>query len=752
MLLRRIRDLILKRPLGYSLAGFLLVYFFCGFFNSYLKLSLSIVGFYITLILIIAKIVLNVLKSVKNPRLLPAILMIFAISLSFLLSWISFDLTFERTREKYHGKEAQVTLTVINAESMSDYYSSHEVIITEINGKKCSHKAILTSSYFNAYDNGDRIKLPAEISVNTEFSNLSQAYDLSRGIILGLSSESEENTEILEKDSIFPYSQMSALRKSISRIIGSFTNGEGASLSRALIYGDRSDLSYSFTSAFKELGISHMLAISGMHFSIVVGLLAVIFSKARINNKVSILLLSAFVILYTFIAGFSGSVCRAAIMLLFSYISLMFGRRSDAVTSLFCSVFLICLFSPYAIYDIGLLLSFFSTLGILILALPVNEKISKTKIRKIKPLYALISALNITLSATLFTLPICYFCFGYISYISPITNLIFAPLINLILYLLVIMILLSPIKAFAYALGYMITWLSEATVTLSSYLASTGNYYLHFEYLFSAVLLSLMLLSLVIMVIFLKNFEKHRELAYIPFLVFVIGCYIGNYIIIRPYLNGNSVTYYSEKENDAIIISSGGESILCDSSGGSYSFAKNAIEYGENHGKTDITTYMITDYHYTHIATVTKLVKYTDIRSFVLPVPQERDENYHNAITRFLYYSNCSVSFYTPGEEAVMFGEFTLTASIFAHDSANPASVILIESEKDLVPDYTYISNTRDLTNTNEVFWDYLTECINNTNYLICGSHGSSEKALAEIKGNLSCETIYDSFYSGLKE
>ncbi len=752
MLPGRIRYMILKRPLGYSLAGFLLVYFFCGFFHSDFKLSLSIVGFYITLILIVAKIVLNVLKSAKNPKLLPSIMILFSVSLAFLLSWTSFDLHFEKLHEKYHGKEADVKLTVMYAESMSDYYSSHEVIITEIDGEKCSHKAILTSSYFNAYNDGDTVRLPAKISVNTEFSKLSEAYDLSRGILIGLSSESEDNTEILDKERIFPYSQMSNLKKNISRVIGQFTNGEGTALSRALIYGDRSDLSYSFTSVFKELGISHMLAISGMHFSIVVGLFAMLFSKMRINKKISIILLSAFVIFYAFLAGFSGSVCRAAVMLLFSYISFMLGRRSDAVTSLFCAVFLICLFNRYAIYDIGLLLSFFSTLGILTLALPINENLRKTKVGKIKPLFALISAINITLSAILFTLPICYFCFRYISYISPITNLIFVSFITLILYLLPFMIILSPIKALACVIGYIITWLSEVTVRLSTQLASSGDYCIHFEYFFSAILLILMLLSLVIMVIFLKNLEKHRSLAYIPLVIFVLGCYIGNYIIVRPYLNGNSIAYYTEKENDAIILSSGGQSILCDSSGGSYSFVRNAIEYGESIGKTEITTYMITDYHYTHIATVTRLVRYTDIRNFILPIPQERDEDYHNAVTRFLYYNNCSVSFYSTGEESVVFGEFTLDINVYAHKTANPASVILIGSQKASIPDYTYISNTRDLTDTNSAFLDYLTECISSTDYLICGSHGSSEKVLDMIDQKLSRETIHDTFYSGLKE
>ena len=750
MLIRRIISSILKRPLCYSLAGFLLLYFVCGFFSSNFKLSFSIISFYITLILIIAGCVLKVLK--KNIKLLPAILVLFSVSLSFLLSWVSFDRRFDSLGEKYHGKDAEVKLVVLDAKTISDHYSSHEVVITEINGEKCRYKANMVSSYYNAYDNLDTLRLPVKISLTTEFSDLSQAYDLSHGFLFELSSESDESTEILDKENIFPYTQTASIRRSVARIVGRFTESEGKAISKALLYGDRDDLSYSFTSAFKELGISHMLAISGMHFSIIVGLLAIIFSKIRINKKLSTVLLTLFVLIYAFLAGFSGSVCRAAIMLLFSYASFILGKRSDAVTSLFSAAFIICAFNPYAIYDIGLLLSFFSTLGILILALPINEKLRKTNLSRIKPLFSLVSAINITLSAVLFTIPICFFCFGYISYVSPITNLIFVPFITLILYLLPLLIIFSPIELVAYAIGQVINVISKITVHLSEDIAASGDFYIRFDYFFCTVLLVLMLLIIALMIIFVKNFGSRRELAYIPLLVFVVGCYVGNYIMLHPYITGSSVTYYTENENDAIIISSGGESILCDSSGGSYTFAKNAIDYAEELGKTEITTYMITDYHYAHIATVTRLFTYMGIRSFVLPAPQERDVDYHNAITGFLDYNDCNIVFYTPSKEPVKFGEFEISVDIYTHKTANPASIISITSDDYSIPDYTYISNTKNLTDSNEDFTEHITNAALDCDYFICGSHGSSEKALDKIKHCLSREALTESFYSGLKD
>mgnify|MGYP006974690569 CR=1 FL=1 len=60
-----------------------------------------------------------------------------------------------------------------------------------------------------------------------------------------------------------------------------------------------------------------------------------------------------------------------------------------------------------------------------------------------------------------------------------------------------------------------------------------------------------------------------------------------------PFNSGMSVIYYTEGENDAIILVNEGEAVLCDSSDGSYSFTKNAIDYAKEVGKVDISTILI---------------------------------------------------------------------------------------------------------------------------------------------------------------
>ena len=734
------------------LTGFLTVYFTLGFSRGNYKLYIAISLF----ALFISSVVFFAVKRLMNKDffkryIFPLLLIICACALGVLLSFVNFDCNLGEINDKYEGSDADAEITVINVNSMSEFYSEHEIMITKINGESCKIKAKLTSNYFNTYREGDTLRLPLKLTANSKYSNLSEAYDLSHGFLLYATSQDSENIEVLESQDVFPYTFIYPVQEDISLIIEKFTNENAGALSRALIYGNRDELPYSFTSAFKELGISHMLAISGMHFSVVVGLLAIILSKARIKKQFSLIFLTLFVIFYAFLAGFSPSVIRAAFMLLLSYASFIFGKKADSVTSLFIAVFLICLISPYAIYDVGMLLSFLSTLGILIVALPINERLRQNKITKIKPIFTILSALNITLSAVLFTLPIVHFCFGYISYVSPVANLLFTPLIKAVMYLLPFLIVFSPVEYLAYPIGYIISFISDITVRFAQSFANSGDYSVRLDYPFCTLLFVLMLIAILSMAIFIKGFSKRRELVYIPMIAFILSCFIGNSFVMRPYHSGMSVLYYTEGENDAIILVNDGKAMLCDSSDGSYSFAKNAIDYAKEVGKVDISSYMVTDYHYNHIATITRFVDYTDIRSFVLPISLGRDKNYHYAAVRYANASNCEVCLYRAGENSLIFGDFLVNVYIYEQSSANPASLIFIEDKNKSTDSYMYISNTKNMTLENEDFRDFIIECSKRCDYIICASHGDSSEAISTVEKYISYEPIYTSFYTKLK-
>lgn len=733
------------------LAGFLLSYFICGFLISPLKLYIAIVGSFLFLFLVCLSFILKTAGFFEKFRiLLPCAALLLSISLSCLSSYMNFDYKIRQLSEKYDEKECEILISVISADKMSEFYSSHEVQLLEINGEKIDLKGQLTSSYFNAYDNGDTLRITAYVDIKDDLSDKSDSYLISKGILIEVISESEESTEYLGNKGVFPDKFLYDIRRNISYIIHENTDDMGTELSKALLYGDRSGLPYLFTDSFRELGVSHMLAISGMHFSVIVGMLAAFLSGLRINRRISVILLSLFVLFYAFIAGFSPSVTRAAFMLLLSYVSIIFVRRSDSLTSLLCAAFIICIFNPYALYDIGMQLSFFATLGIITVALPVNEKIKQSALRSIRPLYYILTALNITLSAILFTTPISFFHFGSISVFSPIANLIFTPFITILLYLIPICVILSPLKPISLFIGHIIDLISDLMRRMAYSLAQSSDFSIDMRYTFCILLIIFTIISIILLIILVKDIKNKRELVYIPLVIFMISAYVGNQIILLPYKNAVSICYYTEESSDAVILTDHTETILCDSSEGYYRFVKNAIEYADDLTKNEITTYMITDYHYPHIATVTKLLELTSIRKFILPYPPERDLGYHTSISEFLIRNGCSVTFYTPGKDTVNFKNFNIDVSVYEQKTANPASIIHISSPS-IANSYTYVSNAVSLAQTNKEFLNDLQIKSSLCDYVICGSHGDSENAISLIEGRVSHDIIYGSFYCDLR-
>jgi hypothetical protein len=144
---------------------------------------------------------------------------------------------------------------------------------------------------------------------------------------------------------------------------------------------------------------------------------------------------------------------------------------------------------------------------------------------------------------------------------------------------------------------------------------------------------------------------------------------------------------------------------------------------------------MITDYHYPHIATVTKLLERTSIREFVLPYPPERDEGYHISISEFLIKNGCKVKFYTPQKDTVNFKDITLDVSVYEQTTANPASVIKL-GYKNSTERYAYVSNVKDLTKSNEELLNEIEYIYDSYESVIFGAHGDCERIVDIFDGS----------------
>ncbi|GHV28762.1 hypothetical protein FACS189481_0060 [Clostridia bacterium] len=219
-------------------------------------------------------------------------------------------------------------------------------------------------------------------------------------------------------------SRVGLINEYIKRNIEETFTGYQGDVMKAIILGDKSGLSQDCKNTFKRSGIYHILAVSGLHMSIVTQLICLILSKLRCNQKVSAGCAIAGSLLFVLVVGPAPSVVRCAVMTIIYLLGKIIDREADSLNSLGLGLLPLLILNPYSVFDVGLQLSFLSTWGIIVLGAHLAKQMETWKWPKFFR-----ESLSISFAATGATLPIMALKFGEISLIAPLTNLILMPII-----------------------------------------------------------------------------------------------------------------------------------------------------------------------------------------------------------------------------------------------------------------------------------------------------------------------------------
>lgn len=147
----------------------------------------------------------------------------------------------------------------------------------------------------------------------------------------------------------------------------------------AAILGNRSYLPDGQYELFRQLGISHLLAVSGMHLTLLSGLFSLIIGRFLRKSRAKTILFMAFVLFYMLLTGMRPSIARAGMMLLLSCVAQLILRRPDPPVSLSAAVLVMILYHPFLAVHAGFQFSICSTIGVQILAGPLSQKLLSLK-------------------------------------------------------------------------------------------------------------------------------------------------------------------------------------------------------------------------------------------------------------------------------------------------------------------------------------------------------------------------------------
>lgn len=232
----------------------------------------------------------------------------------------------------------------------------------------------------------------------------------------------------------------------------------------ALFLGQRQDISKEVYSSYTNAGAIHILAVSGLHVGIILLILNALFKPIeRIKNGYLIKTALLISILWSFavIAGLSASVTRAVTMFSIVAIAMNLKRPTNIYNTLAISMFVILLFKPLFIFNVGFQLSYLAVFSIVIVD-PLLYNLWKPKNWLLDTYW---HTLTITISAQFGIVPISLYYFHQFPSLFFISNLVIIPLLGIILGFGILIILLASINILpqflADTFGYIISFMNS---------------------------------------------------------------------------------------------------------------------------------------------------------------------------------------------------------------------------------------------------------------------------------------------------
>lgn len=343
-------------------------------------------------------------------------------------------------------------------------------------------------------------------------------------------------------------------------------------LLQSLLLGQRHLLPDDIVKAFEQAGILHVLAVSGLHVGFAGLMLYWLVTKCGVERKKSAAISLVGILLYAFIAGFRTSVVRATIMTGTMFLGIILDKERDSLNSLALSAFLICIPSPYSIFDVGFQLSFLAVFGILQL-LPLINTIIPFIPKWLR------NPISLSLSASLVTLPISAVHFNTIHPLGFVANIICVPVAGLCVKLGFILVCLGAISIYpARLVGFVVTIVLRILLALAKIFSCmpgsmvyVGTPSLWFILLYYALLLWLILPEKLNP--FLKREAYYRRKCFIVLCAIIAVLVWAEVVsVLTPRIE---ITFLDVGFGDAIFIQTyNGHTLLIDAGNGPYERGK----------------------------------------------------------------------------------------------------------------------------------------------------------------------------------
>ena len=346
---------------------------------------------------------------------------------------------------------------------------------------------------------GDVLKGPFEFRVTTPDGADEPTAHQGKGIFL--LAYQEEDAQLLKLAVPPKWSYIARIKQHILNMLEHFFPADAVGFAKALLLGDRTGIDYQTNTAFKLSGISHIIAVSGLHITILFTLVNMLCFKRR-------LLVAAIgipvLVFFAALTGFSPSVTRACIMQCLMIVAMLLGKEYDGPTGLAFSCLVMLVVNPLVIISVSFQLSVGCMIGIFLFYDRIRDYLTdklgngKSKVKR-----WFINSVSVTLSAMVTTTPLVALYFGAVSLVGVLTNLLTLWVISIVFYGIILVCILGTFWAAAASfIAAAIAWPIRYVLGVSKVLAAiplsavyTASIYIVVWLVFCYILLAVFLVG-----------------------------------------------------------------------------------------------------------------------------------------------------------------------------------------------------------------------------------------------------------------
>lgn len=442
-----------------------------------------------------------------------------------------------------------------------------------------------------------------------------------------------ENIDIISEDPSIIYRVKNNFISFIEDLLENNFREESGSFLKAIILGRTTYLLDESLNTYRNLGLGHLLAVSGMHIGVISIFLLFIFKTLRVKKPKAYIFTLLIIWIYGFFINFPVSVVRANIMLTLLFYSKISYEPYESLDIVLITMIGLLLINPYYLYQIGFQLSFGALLSILLLAPKIRGSFYPYK-------NFLTETLAILLAIQVGLFPIQAYYFNQVNLLSIPSNLLVIPIISKLLILTFLFILFHRFFLISSLLKMWIEGLMAFQLLIVKGLGDID--FLKFNILSLDILIIFYYYILILIgfkYISIGKIDKKIVKFIVIYLVFLVAININIYT--RDSLK---VDFIDVGQGDCILVREAGRTYLIDTGGsafGNFNIPEAiSIPYIKKLGISKIDAFFISHFHEDHSQGFKSILSEFDVdKIYISYIPENhkyKDEIYKNKERVFL--------------------------------------------------------------------------------------------------------------------